>query len=386
MALQSARQLLDELMGRERNLRPTEKTSDAKEDWTHPRICKFFLVYFCPNQLFTNTKADMGPCHKIHDDYIKQCYEEHATRKQKAVYEDEFIRFCQQTLGDVERRIKRARQRLAASQTEKAENLTIGGNSTCLSDEIQEKMQAISDKIEKLLTEIEELGCEGKVEEAQTLMTQVELLKEERTALKRGNLSMHWIQARAEMGAAQEKQMEVCDVCGAFLIVNDVQQRVEDHLMGKQHVGYGKLKAALDDLLQRRRADRDVDRKDSRKNDLKEESSNVETDSPIDSRSPSRSRPSDSSTRNGSRDRVKSRERSRSRDRGDRNGYHRGKDHDSRHRDDRHDRGYSKDSHRRHHDRHSNRDDRRSTSSRHNERRRSRSPNHVKRSDSAKDQ
>lgn len=247
-------------------------------------------------------------------------------------------------------------------------------------------MQAISDKIEKLLTEIEELGCEGKVEEAQTLMTQVELLKEERTALKRGNLSMHWIQARAEMGAAQEKQMEVCDVCGAFLIVNDVQQRVEDHLMGKQHVGYGKLKAALDDLLQRRRADRDVDRKDSRKNDLKEESSNVETDSPIDSRSPSRSRPSDSSTRNGSRDRVKSRERSRSRDRGDRNGYHRGKDHDSRHRDDRHDRGHSKDSHRRHHDRHSNRDDRRSTSSRHNERRRSRSPNHVKRSDSAKDQ
>ncbi len=38
MALQSARQLLDELMGRERNLRPTEKTSDAKEDWTHPRV------------------------------------------------------------------------------------------------------------------------------------------------------------------------------------------------------------------------------------------------------------------------------------------------------------------------------------------------------------
>lgn len=38
MALQSARQLLDELMGRERNLRPTEKTSDAKEDWNDPRV------------------------------------------------------------------------------------------------------------------------------------------------------------------------------------------------------------------------------------------------------------------------------------------------------------------------------------------------------------
>lgn len=56
--------------------------------------------------------------------------------------------------------------------------------------------------------------------------------------------------------AAQEKQMEVCDVCGAFLIVNDVQQRVDDHLMGKQHVGFGKLKAALDELLEKRRTDR----------------------------------------------------------------------------------------------------------------------------------
>lgn len=35
----------------------------------------------------------MGPCHKIHDDYIKQCYEEHASRKQKSAFEDEFIRY-----------------------------------------------------------------------------------------------------------------------------------------------------------------------------------------------------------------------------------------------------------------------------------------------------
>lgn len=31
--------------------------------------------------------------------------------------------------------------------------------------------------------------------------------------------------------------MEVCEVCGAFLIVGDAQQRIDDHLMGKQHVG-----------------------------------------------------------------------------------------------------------------------------------------------------
>lgn len=46
----------------------------------------------------------------------------------------------------------------------------------------------------------------------------------------------HW-STTAELAAAQEKQMEVCEVCGAFLIVGDAQQRIDDHLMGKQHVG-----------------------------------------------------------------------------------------------------------------------------------------------------
>lgn len=43
--------------------------------------------------------------------------------------------------------------------------------------------------------------------------------------------------------------MEVCDVCGAFLIVGDAQQRIDDHLMGKQHVGYARLKSALQEIL-----------------------------------------------------------------------------------------------------------------------------------------
>lgn len=57
-------------------------------------------------------------------------------------------------------------------------------------------------------------------------------VKEERDALMKGHDKSHW---SAE--AAQEKLMEVCEVCGAFLIVGDAQQRIEDHLTGKQHLG-----------------------------------------------------------------------------------------------------------------------------------------------------
>lgn len=38
-------------------------------------------------------------------------------------------------------------------------------------------------------------------------------------------------------------------MCGAFLIVGDAQQRIDDHLMGKQHVGYARLKSALQEIM-----------------------------------------------------------------------------------------------------------------------------------------
>ena len=47
---------------------------------------------------------------------------------------------------------------------------------------------------------------------------------------------------------AQEKQMEVCEVCGAFLIIGDAQTRVDDHLQGKQHMGYAKIKSTIEEL------------------------------------------------------------------------------------------------------------------------------------------
>lgn len=64
--------------------------------------------------------------------------------------------------------------------------------------------------------------------------------------------------------------MEVCDVCGSFLIVNDAQSRVEEHISGKQHMGYAKLRSALEEIRKKRleeyekrdkeRSNRDKDR------------------------------------------------------------------------------------------------------------------------------
>lgn len=117
------------------------------------------MVNFCPNSLFTNTKADIGPCNLVHDDYLKKEFHAKASKRERYQFEDEFIRFCQAQLNDVERKIKRAKQRLEMSQMEK--NM-INNNNLILSEEVQEKINSITEEIEKKLAEIQQLGCEGK--------------------------------------------------------------------------------------------------------------------------------------------------------------------------------------------------------------------------------
>ncbi len=65
------RALLDELLGKDRNLLPGEKKPKdlVYTDW---EVCKYYACAFCPHDLFTNTKSDLGPCDKVHDDNCKQ--------------------------------------------------------------------------------------------------------------------------------------------------------------------------------------------------------------------------------------------------------------------------------------------------------------------------
>merc|ERR1711936_773902 len=109
-----------------------------------------------------------------------------------------------------------------------------------ISENDSDKVKMLNDHINQLLQEIEQLGSEGKVEEAQGVNKLLDQLREERE------------QSKLNTGqAGQEKQMEVCEVCGAFLIVGDVQARVDDHLHGKQHVGYAKIRNTLEAMKSR---------------------------------------------------------------------------------------------------------------------------------------
>ncbi|XP_025946129.1 luc7-like protein 3 isoform X6 [Apteryx rowi] len=271
----SAAQLLDELMGRDRNLAPDEKRSNVR--WDHESVCKYYLCGFCPAELFTNTRSDLGPCEKIHDENLRKQYEK-SSRFMKVGYERDFLRYLQSLLAEVERRIRRGHARLALSQNQQSSG-------------------------------IEELGSEGKVEEAQGMMKLVEQLKEERELLRSTTSTI-------ESFAAQEKQMEVCEVCGAFLIVGDAQSRVDDHLMGKQHMGYAKIKATVEDLKEKlRKRTEEPDRDDRLKKEKQErEEREKEREREREERERKRRREEEEKEKERARDRER-RKRSRSRSR-----------------------------------------------------------------------
>eukprot|EP00479_Gromia_sphaerica_P015126 TRINITY_DN9467_c0_g1_i1.p1 TRINITY_DN9467_c0_g1~~TRINITY_DN9467_c0_g1_i1.p1 ORF type:complete len:114 (-),score=20.74 TRINITY_DN9467_c0_g1_i1:205-546(-) len=97
--------------------------------------------------------------------------------------------------------------------------------------------------------------------------------------------------------------MKVCEVCGAFLVVNDAESRVQSHLEGKQHVGYKKIRDTIDALLKSRRSrSRSPRSKYSTRSSASRYSGDRDRDRDRDYRSPrtrSRSRSSDRKRRDG---------------------------------------------------------------------------------------
>lgn len=61
------------------------------------------MVKFCPHDLFVNTRADLGSCPRIHDDEVKDLFERAEPGYKKTFYQEEFLRFCQNMISDVER-------------------------------------------------------------------------------------------------------------------------------------------------------------------------------------------------------------------------------------------------------------------------------------------
>ncbi|XVF49364.1 hypothetical protein PTKIN_Ptkin04bG0005800 [Pterospermum kingtungense] len=292
--MDAQRALLDELMGTARNLTEEEKKGYREIRWDDKEVCAFYMVRFCPHDLFVNTRSDLGPCPRVHDQKLKESFEK-SPRHDAYVprFEAELAQFCEKLVTDLDRRVRRGRERLA-QEVEPAPPAP-------LSAEKSEQLAVLEEKIKNLLEQVETLGEAGKVDEAEALMRKVEALNAEKTALTQQP------QNDKLLMLAQEKKMALCEVCGSFLVANDAAERTQSHVTGKQHIGYGMVRDFISEFKEAKEKAREEE-KLAREKEVEERRKQNEKEYE------SRRKRSDSGDRDKYRDRDKDRERHRERD------------------------------------------------------------------------
>ncbi|KAJ7531455.1 hypothetical protein O6H91_14G044600 [Diphasiastrum complanatum] len=236
-----AKALLDELMGKDRDL-PLGQKKKKSRCFDDPEVCRYHLVAFCPHDLFPNTKSDLGPCEKIHDDSLRQDY---LKSDRIAKYEAEFLGYLERLIADLERKIKRCHERL-----EKEMPLTEHARAN------NDRISAIAMEVRALLKQAEQEGEDGLVDQAQATMNKVEALNKEKDHLVRA------VMPEFSNIIEKEKRMQVCEVCGAMQASTDTEKRLASHLEGRQHMGYFRIRQTLELLKKKREEEREAKRRE----------------------------------------------------------------------------------------------------------------------------
>lgn len=169
----------------------------------------------------------MKPCRRRHDDIFKTQFENDKSSDKIYYHKDflnETLRLFEDQIGRVDAKVKKIKER--------HENKLYRGE---ISQEFQEKIDLIDLEIKRLIRESETLAEKGDITGMEQRMDEIE----KRLADKDAILSI------AENPMLAEKQMKLCEVCGAMQAINDMEKRNLTHLDGKLHKGFAKLRSEV---------------------------------------------------------------------------------------------------------------------------------------------
>ena len=110
-------QLAEQLMGEDAMAGQVARAPQL--DITDNKVCRSFLVGTCPHDLFVNTKQDIGPCPKVHNEALKAEYES-ASEQQKLEwgFEFDYRNDMEKLVSECDRRIETAQRRLEKTPDE----------------------------------------------------------------------------------------------------------------------------------------------------------------------------------------------------------------------------------------------------------------------------
>jgi len=247
-AMDDARALLDSIMGPSRNQAAKEEKKNGDPDFADRKICKNFLVGFCPHDWFTVNKRQLEPCTKVHSEFLRSQFEAHPqTEKYRNEYEDMFLSYLEKVVGDCDKFI--ARERI------KCRDKGAGGKQVRLPPAEQERIEELEAKYAKMIKEAEE-KAEESVSKSGELTEQAMAVKDQMDAIK----TRHTHEFPGE---------EVCEICGVRYALaggglSDFHGK-EAHLNGKTHEGYTEIRAKVAELRgQKRLREREKDKERER--------------------------------------------------------------------------------------------------------------------------
>ncbi|KAF5654727.1 putative U1 snRNP [Fusarium sp. NRRL 25303] len=219
------RKLLEQLMG-------ASSTSRAAQlSLTDPKVCRSYLAGTCPHDLFTNTKQDIGPCPKVHNEGLKAEYDGLSDReKQKYGFEYDYMRDLQKYIDDCNRRIDAAQRRLEKTPDEIRQT-----------NVLLKSISDLSASINNGLLEVEIIGSMGEVSRAQD-----ELFRVRQASQSKSDREKELKALSDTSGPSGHQKLQVCDVCGAYLSRLDNDRRLADHFYGKMHLGYAQMRKTYD--------------------------------------------------------------------------------------------------------------------------------------------
>jgi len=143
-------------------------------------------------------------------------------------------RFLEQLVSDTDRNIRRNKERVDRDNANKQ---------VALSKDTLVQVEALAKQIAELHQSAEKLGEEGNLDESMAAMAKAEALLAQKKTLEN------------PVNASKEKIMEVCEICCNFMTVSDreseseaAKARIAEHLNGKQHQAWEKIRNKLAEL------------------------------------------------------------------------------------------------------------------------------------------
>ena len=230
--MRKAKEFVTEIFGINRDLSSDEKNK-VKVDYNDPMICSNFLVLgFCPYRLFRPAQLRTNKCMLIHDQTLRSSF------LQKPISSTLQIR--QKTLRNLKDLVqlvdKKVETSLRNMRSSRKKAIELNAKDVLL--HLEGKATETKKELEKAL-ETKDISLVGFcTNQLNALDEYVEKIKNR----KKGQLVPYYLAEQLEtkklidLGTfVKVPAAAVCKVCSAFVLENDITQRVLSHLTGSFH-------------------------------------------------------------------------------------------------------------------------------------------------------